>query len=670
MDAPIGQPRQVLEWSVAIALGLATAALYASCVGNQFVNFDDHVYVTNNSTVQRGLSIDGVGWAFSSFVAGNWHPLTMLSHMADCSIWGLDPRGHHLTSVVIHSLNSAILVLVLGRMTGCLWKSALVGALFAWHPLHVESVAWIAERKDVLSSLFGLLAIGGYAAYARRGRLTRWLLVTALHAASLLCKPMLITLPFVLLLLDYWPLGRIAIKSHDNAPHRSRPIGLVLEKLPWLAISGMVGAITLIAQARANTVHPLDVLPLGERLANAAVAYLAYLEMTIWPSRLTVLYPLDPERLTMWRIGLAMAILALVSFLAVAQARRRPYLFVGWFWYLGTLVPVIGLIQVGRQATADRYTYWPLIGVFVVVAWGLCEVATRFPWTKLPIVAASLATLVGLAAMTRHQIGYWRDTTTLFSHAQQVTRNNYYAHFLLGNERLRAGDFDGALAHYNQALTIKPGFNHAHYNKGGVLLLHEGRYMEAAHSYQQALRFGYVRATTFTRLGECFLGAGDLRPAAAAFRRALEHGSANIDAVDGLARALAGMGRTDEAIDLLRDGVSRHPDAAVLAARLAWVYATARARSDAERAQAVRLAQRASRGEPEPSAFALDALAASYAAVGRFDEALRVAIEALQKARLEARSLAESRRLADELESRIELYRAGKPFRSSPLIAP
>ena len=455
-----------------LLLAAATLAVFVRVIHFEFLNYDDPLYVTANPRVQQGLSVEGIRWAFTTFTAANWHPLTWISLMLDGSIGGPGPLVFHLTNVILHLANVLLLFFLLDRMSGRPRRSAVVAALFAIHPLHVESVAWIAERKDVLSTLFLLLTLIAYARFVEQPDLPRRLAVVLLFALGLLAKPMLVTLPILLLLVDAWPLRR-------SAPWRS----LVLEKLPLFALSIATGALTVAAQHRAETVGSLAGYPLGVRVANAIVATATYLGRTIWPTRLAVFYPHPGASLGAVAVaGSAVVLFALTSW-AIRLRRNRPYLLIGWGWYLVTLAPVVGIVQVGWQARADRYTYIPLIGIFLAVVWAVSEgLAAR------PVLLSSLAwaVVVPLGITAFVQAGYWRDSETLFRHALAVTDDNAVAHSNLGTALLRRGVLPEAEGHFTEAVRINPYFAEAHSNLG-VALGRQGRIDEAILEWQRAL---------------------------------------------------------------------------------------------------------------------------------------------------------------------------------------
>ena len=415
-----GPRKAALLAAIGLGLAAATLAAYAPALRGEFIDaYDDADYVFDNPRVKAGPTWAGVGWAFARSHAANWHPLTWISHMIDCGIWGLDSRGHHLSSLLLHALNSVLLLLALDRMTGRTWRAALVAALFALHPLHVESVAWISERKDLLSTLFWLLAILAWVRYARRPGAGRYATVVVLHLLALLSKPMPVTLPFTLLLLDFWPLGRLSLDSPTLRRDASR---LVAEKLPLLALSAASSAVTYLVQSAAGAVTFLESLPFPARVANAVVSYAKYLVLAAWPRELAPFYPYPEGGIPPWEVAASALFLAAVTVAVLLAARTKPWLAFGWLWYVGTLVPVIGIVQVGLQSMADRYTYVPLVGIFVAVVWGAGDLARR--WRVPPAFrsAAVLVLLLSLAVAARREAGTWHDSVTLFSRSSISAR--------------------------------------------------------------------------------------------------------------------------------------------------------------------------------------------------------------------------------------------------------
>jgi tetratricopeptide (TPR) repeat protein len=458
--------------ALAALLAAATFALYARTGGHRFLQFDDPLYVTANAVVARGLTTDGIAWAFTTLEASNWHPFAWLSHMLDVELFGQAPGPHHLVNAGLHGLNAAVLFLVLSRITGAALLSLAVAALFAVHPLHVESVAWVSERKDLLSTLFGFLAVGAWARHAARPSVARYLVVVVLLAASLLSKAMWITFPFLLLLLDAWPLQRVAARWNPSDPRppvlpRVGVRRLLLEKAPFLVLCLAVGAVALAAQARGGSMNSLDQLPLLDRLANSASSYLAYLAKTAWPAGLSAWYPLR-EGGARWLDAGAALLLAAATAGSFAVARRMPWVPVGWLWFVGMLVPVIGLVQVGSQAMADRYTYVPLVGVFVAVAWTL-DAAARTAAARRALGAAAVVAILALAFATWARTADWRDQVTLFSRALEATGPNGRAHHLLSQGYVAEGRWPEALLHAREAARLDPLNPRTHKNLGYVL---------------------------------------------------------------------------------------------------------------------------------------------------------------------------------------------------------
>jgi Flp pilus assembly protein TadD len=532
---------------------LVVALVFGQTVRHEFVNYDDNSYVYENHQVAQGLTTHGIAWAFTSFHFNNWHPLTTLSHMLDCQLYGLHAGGHHLTSVLLHAVVAILLFLVLLRITGDLWPSVFVAAVFAIHPLRAESVAWVAERKDVLSGLFFMLTLWAYAGYARRPfSLGRYLTVVLLFALGLMAKPMLVTLPFVLLLLDYWPLGRIGL----HAAGISRRV--VVEKLPLLALTAASCVVTFFAQGEA--IRSVESISLSSRIANALVSYLAYIRDIFYPVGLAVLYPYPEGDLPIWKVAASSLAVTGISAAALVWRCRFPYLFVGWFWYVGMLVPVIGLVQVGLQSMADRYTYLPQIGVCIAVAWGVAQLAISWRYRfRVYGAAAALAVLV-LIGLAWKQTSYWRDSEALWIHALASTARNSPAHLNLGLALAGRGQLDAAIIHYQKALELKPDSSNAR-NNLGLALAQKGQADEAIAHFQKAVEIKPDYANAHQNLGVALEGRGQVEAAIAHYRKALELEPDYPDIThNNLGSALARRGQLDAAIVHFRKALELRPN--------------------------------------------------------------------------------------------------------------
>jgi Flp pilus assembly protein TadD len=562
------------DWAslfISVALAVATLAAFAPAFGNDFVNYDDPLYVTDNPHVKAGLSAAGARWAFTSTEVLNWHPLTWLSLQLDATLYGDHPWGYHLTNVLLHAANALLLFEVLRRMTGAVWRSGLVAALFALHPLHVESVAWVTERKDVLSTCFGLLALAAYLWYVERPGVLRYLPVAIALALSLMAKPMLVTLPALLLLLDYWPLGRLRIGAAGDPPPREPPavvpapasLRLVLsEKLPLVALAIGSAVMTAIAQHRGGAIESLENVPLGLRAANAVVSYVRYLGLTVWPEGLAPFYPYPRDGLPWWRVAAAAALLTVVTLLALAARRRSPYLAVGWLWFLGTLVPVIGLVQVGQQALADRYSYFPIVGLFLMAVWGLGALAGQRRAVAAVLATVCLAALATCAALTWRQTGYWLDSRTLWQHTLRVTSDNYLAESNLGAACLFIrGTPQEAEAHLREAVRIRPDYWRA-WSRLGIALDKQGRTARAIDCYSRSLRLQPEQPTARNNLAIDLAKEGRLEEAIAELGEATRLDPEFAAGYENLAGALARAGRRDEAIEAWRKAIRLAPNEA------------------------------------------------------------------------------------------------------------
>ena len=465
---------------VGLALTAVTLAVFSQVWNFDFIIYDDPAYVTANPQVKAGLSAKNFVWALTTSHTHNWHPLTWLSLMLDCSLFGPDPGWLHLTNLLLHTANTILLFVVLFRMTKALWPSAFVAAVFALHPLHIQSVAWIAERKDVLSTLFWLLTMLFYIRYAEQPRPGRYLLTLVVFALGLMAKPMLVSLPFILLLLDYWPLNRFGNSKRSI-------LNLLLEKIPLVVLSAVSCVITFIIQQQSGAVKGVVQFPFAVRIANALVSYVQYLAKMFWPADLSVFYP-HPGRLLHPSEAMFCALLLVaVTVLAIRLARTHGYLFVGWAWYIGTLIPVIGLVQVGEQAMADRYTYVPLIGLFIIIGWGLPDLLAGYAFRETLLSIAAAVVLLAMAGSTYLQLCYWQNSVTIFEHAVEATPNNRFAHANLGAELLLQNKLDHAIEHFEKVLIIDPLDAMSHLNIG-VALFRIGRTDEAVSHFNEALR--------------------------------------------------------------------------------------------------------------------------------------------------------------------------------------
>jgi len=655
--APLAAQSQILWWLLPVSLVLVTLALYWPASGFGFINYDDDFYVTSNVHVQNGLTWAGIKWAWANPVAGNWHPVTMLSHMLDCQLFGLNPGAHHLTNVLLHALNAGFVFWLLQRMTGAVWRSLLVAALFAVHPLRVESVAWVSERKDVLSGCFGLLALLTYACYAQKSvvsnqwsvisnqsssvraanngpqtrehrvlitdhRLLFYLLSLCFFALGLMSKPMLVTWPFVMLLLDYWPLKRMqnaecrmqnaatgdTHHAPRNAPHVSRftfHVSLFLEKLPFFALAAAVSVVTFLVQKHVGAVMEAESLPLSARVGNALISYGRYLGKLFWPTDLAVYYP-RPGQWPMGKVLLAAGLILGLSVLVWVRRRRHPYSLMGWLWFLGTLVPVIGLVQAGGQAMADRYTYLPSLGVLVLAVWGACELMQgksegqgkaeirnpRAEGNPKPEIrnpkggpaglisgfgfrvsdflrvsgfglrisyVAGGAAIVLCMALTHQQLGHWKDSEALFRQALEVTENNCLAHNNLGAALAKKGQIDEAIRQLQEALRLQPHFAPACNNLANALLL-KGQIDEAIGQYQEAIRLNPDHAEAHYNLGTALLLKGQTDEAIRQFQEAIRLKPDHAEAHYNLGNVLGSKGQTDEAIRQFQEAIRLKPD--------------------------------------------------------------------------------------------------------------
>ena len=536
--------------SVCLFLVILTWAVFGQTLKYDFVNYDDNSYVYENGEIKSGLTFHGIAWAFTHVHSGNWHPLTSIAHMLDWQLFGAKAGGHHFTNVALHTIAVILLFLVLRRMTGSLWRSAFVAAIFAIHPLRAESVAWISERKDVLSGVFFMLTLGAYLHYARRPpSLFRYLLVVFPFALGLMAKPMLVTVPLLLLLLDFWPLRRF-----ERNPSWQR---LVIEKIPLLVLSALSSVATIAAQKQA--LHSSEGWPLSWRVDNALVSFFTYIRQMVWPVRLSAFYPHPKGNLSFWLVALAAAGLIAISIVAFMLRGKRPYILVGWGWFLVMLVPVIGVIQVGWQSHADRYTYLPHIGLYLLVTWAVADWSSFRPKRRVIASIVGVAAIVALAFLAWLQTSYWRDSESLWTHALAVTSGNDVAHSGLGVVLLRRGEVDAAIAHDREALALRPGNADARANLANALLK-KGLTEEAIAQYQEALEVLPNESILHGNLGNALLQAGQTTQAIEQYRLFLKSEPGHPEIHYSLAVALLREGETDEAIAQFREAVKLKPD--------------------------------------------------------------------------------------------------------------
>ena len=561
----------------------AILAVYWLVYSYDFVKYDDQVYVTNNANIQSGLNWKSICWAFTTGYASNWHPVTWLSHILDYQLFGSRAGGHHLTNILFHILNTIVLFYVLMRMTGAIWPSAFVAAVFALHPLHVESVAWVAERKDLLSTFFWLLTMWAYVRYVENPRLWRYLTAFVLFVLGLMSKPMLVTVPFVLFLLDYWPLGRKFSRL------------LLIEKIPFFMCSFASCVVTFLIQQSSGVVAAANVLRPEIKINNAIVSYIAYIIKMIWPSRLAVFYPhpADVIGLSTIRVTISAFVLLLLSICFICLARRHRFFAVGWLWYLGTLAPVIGLIQVGMQAMADRYTYMTLTGLFIIIAWSAKEFVPRWRYKNIALAFSAVAALVVLSLISRQQLKYWKNSSALFEHTLRVTKNNYNTFSNYANYLCDSGKFDEAIELFNKALIIKPYSATIHSNLGGALL-RTGKLQQAAEQFELAIKYKPDFSPAYCNLADVLRRQGRPGEAISYYKQAvkikpdyvganlslavifnelkkfdeviescnkvLEFDRNNVTAHGYLGLALAAAGKTDEAIKEIRFVLNIRPN--------------------------------------------------------------------------------------------------------------
>jgi Flp pilus assembly protein TadD len=685
---------------ICLVLMLITAAVFCQVCTYDFVNLDDPTYVYENTNIQNGITSKAIKWAFTTGYASNWHPLTWLSHMLDWQLFGPEAGGHHLTNLLFHIANTLLLFTVLKQMTHRLWPSAFVAVLFALHPLHVESVAWVAERKDVLSTFFWMLTMWAYLRYVKHPNVARYLLTLLTFALGLMAKPMLVTLPFVLLLLDYWPLARVPSKrvvgktdrrnkKHTDSHFHWRILYyLILEKIPFFALSAASSIVTFFVHRGA--IVQITQVPLKFRISNAIVSYVEYIGKMIWPSRLAVFYPHPSYDVSILYAIISTVFLLDVTILILRFAKNHPYLVTGWLWYIGTLVPVIGLVQVGGQALADRYTYITLTGLFIIIAWGLPDLLARKRYKTTALTLSALLIILALSICTHFQLRYWRSSITLFQHALDVTEDNYISHFCIATPLREQGRLDEAIYHCSEAVRLRPDFFDAHIylayflrNAGrldeavkeyreslqikpedpnalnglGITLGQQGKLDEAIKCFTEALRIKPDFTAVHANIGYALLRQGNLDEAAVHLTEALQLDPNSAQAHYSLGQALVQRGKINEAITHFEEALRLEPDWVGPMNDLAWLLAASKETAIHNPDKAVRLAQRACELTNYKKPNFLDTLAMAYAARGDFHKAIETAEKALELCQSP-----EWNSLKKQIENRLVLYKAGKPY--------
>ena len=647
------EPKKRNTALICVVLAVVTIVAYWPVLGADFVNYDDNVYVTENQHVLGGLTLDSVKWAFKMDEdTANWHPLTFLSHMLDCELFGQNAGLHHLTNLIIHTTSAVLLLLVLASMTGSIWPSAFVAAAFALHPLHVESVAWIAERKDVLSGLFWILTMACYLRYTRIRSRGSYSLTLVVFGLGLMAKPMLVTLPFVLLLLDYWPLNRFV---STPAVSRLRMVrSLIVEKIPFFILTGASCVVTYMAQKGGGAVADSEVLLLGARLSNVLVSYMAYISKMVWPVGLAALYPF--KHIPLWQAFLAFLGLAAITIAAMLWLRRKRYFMVGWLWYIGTLVPVIGLVHVGSQSHADRYSYIPLIGLFMIVAWAVGDFCRRREALRFVSGVAAVLLLTGMFAVTRNQLGYWKDSISLFRRATQAVENNYMMHISLGDELAEKGQFDEAIGHYRRVVQADPKNAEMHENLG-VALAKIGQLDQAIVHYRHSLQINSQNANVHNNLGFLFAGRDQLDEAIEHYRRAVQIDPDFAKAHANLGFELSKKGQLDEAVHHYQQVIRVRPRDSAALNNLAWILATETDPALRDPTEAVCLAEKACDLAGHKNTAFLNTLAVAYFYVNRFDDAVSTAEKALELAQA-----AGNESLEQTLKGRIKIFKEGESY--------
>lgn len=545
-----------LETLLLLFMVFSILAVYTQVRGFQFFIFDDNVYVTDNTRVQNGLTLDNIRWAFFSLEFSNWHPITWLSHMLDVRLYGMDPGGHHFTNVLFHIMSSLLLFIIFKRITGMIWQSGFVAVLFALHPMHVESVAWIAERKDVISTFFWMLTIWFYIRYVERSTIYRYMVVILFYVLGLMSKPMVVTLPFVLILLDYWPLKRFVLKrgreNHSQQEQIFKP-AFIYEKIPIFVLAIIASIITYAAQSRGGAVISIDKIPVAGRIINAVISYILYLYKMIIPLDMAVFYPY-PNNLSYSLFLIAIILILLITLFVLRLSVRYPYLIVGWLWYLGTLLPVIGIIQIGNQARADRYTYIPYIGLFIMASWGISTLLLRYRFRETIIAFFAGAYLMTLGSIAWAQTNYWSESIRLFRHTISVTKNNSIAHNNLGSLYAMNNKMDKAIYHFSEALKMDPKSELAGNNLARALII-TGRVKKGILQYEKVLKYHPENVTAVKNLAFAYNSNNENKTALLYFKKWSKLRPHNPKPYYYIAAAYAGMNKTNESIIWLKKAI-------------------------------------------------------------------------------------------------------------------
>jgi tetratricopeptide (TPR) repeat protein len=625
---------------ICVVLAVTTLVAFEGVRKNSFVFYDDNQYVTDNQSVKNGLSFESVRWAFTTWHQGNWHPLTWMSHLVDSSVFGMNPVGHHFVSVGFHIANVILLFLILKKMTGAVWPSAFVAALFGVHPLAVESVAWVAERKNVLSNFFAFLVIWAYLWYSQKPGWRRYVVVAVLFTAGLLSKSMLVTLPLALILLDYWPMCRFGQLSGSRWLLRA-----VIDKTPLLAITAAFCVVTYLAQAYAEAVLDMVSLPLGLRVSNALMSYVRYIGKLFYPTPLAVLYPLDISGYSLPAIGGCLAILLAVTTAVILERRRRKFLLTGWFWYLGTLVPVIGLVQVGVQSMADRYMYLPGIGIYIIVVWLASEASTKLRLPKVVPAITGTVILVVLLLITRIQIGYWKDSESLFKHTLDVTRGNYVMYNNYGQVMKSQGRLDEAIYNFRRALGLRPGWVEVH-DKLACALQDKGLDAEAAAEFALVLQIKPDKTDTRNSFGVALGQIKQYDKAIEQFTMVLTEDPCRMSALNNLYKVGVDSGKLEKVQDVILGLQAKDPNNFEFCQKAGLIYGI-QGNIDAAVEQLEKACRLSNYQEAEPMAFL------SQAYVAKKD--LKRAVEMGQKA-LELAQKAGRDDMVPQLKASLESY--------------